>query len=163
MPKKLMPVEQVLKILSSTPPRIAELTAGLSEQQLHASPDIGGWSANEVLAHLRSCADVRGGCALKIFAEDTPTLRAVDPRTWMKETDYLELEFRRSLRAFTAQRGDLLAALEPLGPGDWSRRAIVTGAGKVLERTVLFYADWVARHERPHLKQMHRIVDAMQS
>jgi hypothetical protein len=28
----------------------------------------------------------------------------------------------------------------------------------VLERTVLFYAQWLARHERPHLKQIERIV-----
>src|SRR5205823_3176593 len=83
MARKLMPVEQVLAILSATPSRIADLTAGLPEDQLHASSDFGGWSANEVLAHLRACADVRGGCALKILAEDTPTIRAVDPRTWM--------------------------------------------------------------------------------
>jgi hypothetical protein len=37
----------------------------------------------------------------------------------------------------------------------------VTGAGKILERTVLFYADWLARRERPHVKQIERIVNTM--
>jgi hypothetical protein len=37
----------------------------------------------------------------------------------------------------------------------------VTGAGKVLERTVLFYARWLAGHEEPHVKQIERIVNAM--
>jgi len=161
MTRKLLPAEDVLTILSATPSRIADLTAVLQPDRLHASPDPGEWSARDVLAHLRACADVRGGCALKILAEDTPTLRAVDPRTWIKETDYLEQGFQHSLHAFATQRNDLVAALEPLGPEGWSRKAIVTGAGKVLERTVLFYADWVARHERPHLKQMQRIVDAL--
>jgi len=41
----------------------------------------------------------------------------------------------------------------------WSRTAIVTGGGPARERTVLFYAEWVARHERPHVKQIARIVN----
>jgi hypothetical protein len=75
--------------------------------------------------------------------------------------DYLELEFQPSLRSFAAQRADLLAALQPLPPQGWSRAVTVTGAGKVLERTVLFYAQWLARHERQHVKQVERIVNTM--
>lgn len=74
-----------------------------------------------------------------MIAEDTPTIRAVNPRTWIEKTDYLELEFRPSLGSFTTQRADLLAILKPLPHEGWSRTATVTGAGKVLERTVLFY------------------------
>ena len=99
---------------------------------------------------------------LALIAEDTPTLRAVNPLTWIKKTDYLELEFRPSLRSFTKQRADLLAVLEPLPREAWSRAATVTGAGKVLERTVLFYAQWMAGHERSHVKQVGRIVNEMQ-
>ena len=33
--------------------------------------------------------------------------------------------------------------------------------GKVLERTVLFYARWLAVHERPHLKQIVRIASTV--
>ncbi len=65
------------------------------------------------------------------------------------------------MRAFATQRADLLAVLEPLPPEGWSRAATVTGAGKVLERTVLFYARWLAGHERPHVKQIERIVNTM--
>jgi DinB superfamily len=93
-----------------------------------------------------------------MIAEDTPTIRAIDLRTWIKQTDYLDLAFQPSLRAFAVQRADLLAVLQPLLPAGWSRAATVTGAGKVLERTVLFYAQWLARHERPHVKQIERIV-----
>ena len=63
------------------------------------------------------------------------------------------------MHAFATQRTNLLAILEPLAPEDWSRVATVTGAGKVLERTVLFYAQWLAVHERPHVKQIERIVN----
>lgn len=102
-----------------------------------------------------------GNCIAAILAEDNPTLRAVNPRTWIKQTDYPELEFQPSLRSFTTQRAGLLALLEALPHEAWSRAATVTGAGRTLERTVQFYAEWLATHERPHVKQIERIVNAM--
>ena len=98
---------------------------------------------------------------MAMLAEEGPTLRAINPRTWINQTNYLDLEFRPSLRAFTTQRADLLAVLEPLPPEGWSRAATVTGAGVPLVRTVRFYAEWLARHERPHLKQIERIVTSL--
>ncbi|MDP9471091.1 MAG: hypothetical protein M3Q71_10560, partial [Chloroflexota bacterium] len=52
MPSRSLTVEQVLALLAETPPRIAALTAGLTPAQLRTSPTHGGWSANDVLAHL---------------------------------------------------------------------------------------------------------------
>ena len=114
-------------------------------------------------AHLRACADMWGNCIEVIIAQDMPTIRAVNPTTWINKTDYLEQEFQPSLRSFTAQRANLLAVLKPLPHERWSRTATVTGAGKPLVRTVLYYADRLARHERPHLKQIERIVNTMQT
>ncbi|MGH2516737.1 MAG: DinB family protein [Ktedonobacterales bacterium] len=161
MPSRSLTIEQVLTLLAATPPRIAALTAGLAPAQLQTTPNHDEWSANDVLAHLRACADVWGACIVAMIAEDTPTLRAVNPRTWITKTDYLALAFRPSLRAFATQRTDLLAMLDPLPHEGWSRAATVTGAGKVLERTVLFYAQWLARHERQHVKQVEHIVNTL--
>jgi len=154
-------IEQILSLLAAAPARLAEFTDGLTEAQLHSAPSPGDWSANEVLAHLRSCADVWGNCIVTIINQDRPTIRAVNPRTWINSTNYLEQKFQPSLQAFTAQRAELLAILEPLKPKAWSRSAKVTGAGKVLERTVQTYAESIAVHERPHLKQIKRIASAM--
>ncbi len=161
MPGRSLASEQVLTLLAATPQRIAALTADLTPVQLQSTPNPDEWSANDVLAHLRACADVWGGCIEAIIAEERPTLRAVNPRTWIKQTNYRALEFRPSLHAFATQRAELLAVLEPLPAEGWSRAATVTGAGKVLERTVLSYARWLAEHERPHVKQIDRIVNTM--
>lgn len=163
MSRSSLTIEQVLTLLAAMPQRLAALTDGLTPAQLRTSPSPDEWSANDVLAHLRSCADVWGGCITTMIAEDRPTIRAINPRTWIKRTDYRDLEFRPSLDAFTTQRAELLAILEPLQPEGWSRAATVTGAGNVLERTVLSYAQWLARHERPHVKQIERIVNVMQT
>jgi hypothetical protein len=151
----------VLSLLSETPRRLEALTAGQAPVQLQSAPNDGEWSASDVLAHLRACADVWGGCITTIIAEERPTLRAVNPRSWITQTNYRELAFLPSLRAFAAQRAELLAVLESLPPDGWSRAATVTGAGKPLERTVLFYARWLAEHERPHVKQVARLVTRM--
>jgi len=158
MPGRSPAIELVLTLLEETPPRIAALTTGLTSARLHTSPSYDEWSANDVLAHLRSCSDMWGNCIATIIAEDGPTIRAVNPRTWINSTDYLEQEFQPSLHAFTRQRNKLLKVLKPLANEDWSRTAIVTGAGKALIRTVLFYAQWLARHEQPYIKQIKRIV-----
>lgn len=164
MARTSLDTEEMLSLLVVTPQRIAALTDGLTPAQLRTVPDGDEeWSANDVLAHLRSCADVWGGCIATILAEDHPTIRAINPRTWIRDKDYPELEFRPSFDAYLAQRQELLAVLEPLSPEDWSRGATVTGAGKPLERTVHFYAQWLARHERSHIKQIRNIVNAVQA
>lgn len=167
MPERFLTIEQVLTILAGTPPRLAALTDGLAETQLHTPPSQGEWSANEVLAHLRACADVWGKGIAAILAEDVdgyiqrPTIRAVSPRTWIKKTDYPQLEFQPSLRAFTTQRADPLAVLEPLPPEGWSRTATILMVGRVFEGTVLYYGDRLARHECEHLRQIEHIVNIM--
>ena len=152
----------MLTLLAAAPPRLAALAAGLAPAQLRAAAGPDEWSANDVLAHLRACADVWGNCIAAMLEEDRPTLRAINPRTWIERTDYRRLDFQLSLSAFTAQRARLLAVLQPLPPQGWSRAATVTGAGKALERTVLSYAEWLARHERPHVKQIEHIVSTLQ-
>ncbi len=163
MPRGALTIDQILIMLAAAPARIVELTDGLTPAQLRTSPNPDEWSANDVLAHLRACADVWGNCIETIIAEERPTIRAVNPRAWIKKTDYPELEFRPSLHAFATQRAELLAILEPLPHETWSRAATVTGAGRVLERTVLTYAQGLAHHERPHVKQIERIVNTMQT
>ena len=129
------PVSRCRPCSAATPPRIAALTAGLAADQLRATPTDGEWAANEVLAHLRACADVWGSCMVTMIAQDRPTLRAVNPRTWIRKTEYREQEFQPSLHAFTTQRTEVLAVLIPLAPEGWSRAATVTGAGTVSTRT----------------------------
>jgi hypothetical protein len=148
---------QALLLLRENPARIATLTAPLTAAQLHAAPAPNEWSANDVLGHLRSCADVWGGAIGRLIEADTPTIRVVSPRGRIKRTNYRHAEFRTSFLAFVAQRDELLALLEPLAREGWSRTATVKGAGKVSTITVLDLAQKLALHEQHHLDQFARI------
>ena len=162
MTKKYLSNEKILLILKETPLRLAEMTAGLTAAQLHTAPGDGEWSIHEILAHLRACSDVWGDRYIgAILAEEQPTIRAINPRTWMKETDYLAQKFQPALRAFTEQRTQLLAVLEPLPPAAWLRTNTLVGAGRPLQQTLLSHADGLARHERTHLKQIARTLNVL--
>jgi DinB superfamily len=163
MPSDPISQQQVLALLTAAPPRIAVLTDGLTAEQLRATPGPGEWSASAVLAHMRSCADVWGDCMMSIITHEHPTIRAINPTTWIKGTDYLEQEFHPSLQVFAAQRAALLDVLERLEPKSWARSATITGAGAALERSVLSYAQWLARHEQPHIKQIQRITNTLRA
>lgn|SRR5690606_14429942 len=163
VPDPLLPIERILAVLAETPPRIAAQVAGLTAEQLHVPPDPDEWSANDVLAHLRACADVWGSYIARILFEDRPAIRAISPRTYIKQTDYLKQDFHPSLQAFIAQRADLLAVLESLSPEEWERQAVVTAVGRPIVRTVHTYSDRMARHEREHVRQIEHIVEALRS
>ena len=156
-------IEQLQTMLADAPSRLADLTEGLSPTQLLVPPELGEWSARDVLAHLRACSDMWGMYIAVILSEDRPTFKAVNPTTWIKQTDYLTQEFQPSLQAFATQRAGLLAELKSLSPDDWSRKALVTGSGKPRERSVYTYAQWLANHERSHIKQIERIVEVLLS
>jgi hypothetical protein len=161
MARQLMTVEQNLSILRNTPGRLSDLASGLTEAQLHAFPEPGEWSVTEIVAHLRSCADVWGDAIETIAVTEHPTIRAVGPATWIKSTDYRELKFAVSLQAFTKQRDRLLALLGQLPDHGWSRSATVLGGGRPFEITIHSYVDRLARHERTHWRQTAKTVRAL--
>lgn len=111
MPPQALTIEQVLSVLEETPQRLGVLADGMSEARLRRSPAPGEWSASEILAHLRACADVWSGAIETIVLTDHPTVRAVNPRTWIERTDYRRLPFEASMRSFAEQRVNLLAVL----------------------------------------------------
>jgi len=150
-------IDQILAALAEQPKAIAELADGLSDRRLHAPPTGGEWAINDVLAHLRSCSDMWGGYIARIIAEDRPTIKAMNPTTWITHTDYPDLEFAPSLRAFRRQRARLLTLLRSLPQSHWSRAAIVTGAGSPRDVTVIEYARRLANHERSHVKHIARL------
>ena len=143
-----------MALLRENASRLAALTDGVPAERLHTAPQPDAWSPNDVLAHIRACCDVWGGNIARILADDRPTFAGMNPRTWMKRTDYPDWKFAEAFRAFMAQREELLHTLEALTPDDWERSATVTSYGQSNERTLRSYAWQLAEHERSHVRQI---------
>lgn len=155
MPRVALTVAEIMAILPATPARIADLTDGVTESQLHAVPRPGEWSISYILAHLRASSDVIGGCMLRIVNENHPAWRRLSPRAYISRTDYPDWQFAAALEAFTDRRRELLAALTPLPPRVWGKTAAVKiSPTEVRARSLLFHGDWLARHEEEHLPQI---------
>ena len=114
-------IEKMLRLLAETPRRIAAATGTLNDNQLYLKPDKNSWSANDILAHLRACADVWSETMVLMLQEDEPTLQDISPRDWLKKSDYPALPFQESFLSFVDQRRELLQTLYDLDIVEWSR------------------------------------------
>lgn len=152
--------DSVVAMLGNGPRRIAAATGGLSPAALAWKPAPDSWSVNEILAHLRACADVWGASIVRILREENPRFTWVSPRSWIRKTDYDSLDFAVSFAAYWTQRSELVRLLQSLSSSDWNRVAIVKASSAVREETVLSYAQRLAGHEAGHCGQIERVVDA---
>lgn len=145
---KIAPVEikEVLTVLAESPRKIVRLTKGFDNLRLCFRPDRKAWSANDILAHLRSCADVWGDNIKQMIEKDKPTLPDIHPRKWIKTTNYLTLEFHPSFQGFKVKRKELLSLLRGISFEDWSRSAMIGRR----EHTVFSQARRMAKHEQVH-------------
>ena len=147
-------IEKYLSLLSNISRRIMKATQGFDILCLQYKIDKKAWSVNDILAHLRSCADVWGGSIEAMLAQDTPTLPYRHPRQWIKKTNYPDLMFQESFQAFRMQRKSLLNVLSNLPFEDWSRAAMI----KHREHTVFSETRRMALHEDIHCQQIEEIL-----
>ena len=160
MPVAPTEIDKILILLAETPQRLASMTGGLDNTRLQVGPDQDAWSVNEILGHLRACADVWGRSIEAMISQEHPTLRYVSPRTRMRKANYSAQEYHNSLAAFTEQREDLLQVLNALKIEDWSRGATFTGTARGREQTVFSYTQRLAGHEAQHLDQVEDVLNA---
>lgn len=147
-------ITKLLALLAATPQRLAVMTNGLDPVQLQTKLSEENWSANEILAHLRVCAEVWGKSIVAMITQNQPTLRYVSPRTVAKKRNYATQEYQTSLHAFSTQRSELLHQLTLLDHASWSRGATFTGTTRGREQTIYGYVQRMTDHEAEHLAQM---------
>src|SRR5690349_25001284 len=114
-------IENYLGILSETPQRIGKAAKGLDEARLQFKADSKSWSVNDILAHLRSCADLWTHSIYAMLAEQEPRFSDINERKWAKVTRYVELPFHESFQVYCLQRENLLRVLNGLPFEAWER------------------------------------------
>lgn len=146
---------EVLDILASSPGRLAAAAAGLPDVVLNEPLEPGGWSARDILGHLRACQRTWGTDFDRILDEDQPTYRYQSPRSTIRRTDFLMLPYRVSLDGFTADRARLVARLRSSDEGALERTATVkVSGGRIEQHTAFSYAHRMAEHERDHVDHL---------
>lgn len=152
---------EVLDMLEAAPARIAAASSGVPEGDLIEALEPGGWSARDVLGHLRACDRTWGGYIVRILDVDHPSFRAQSPRSTIRRTDFLTLSFTVSLQAFAADRDRLITRLRAIDADTFARTGSVTLPGRgTEERTAAYYAHRLAEHEREHVRHLEQAMAA---
>jgi hypothetical protein len=145
--------KELTKALASVPKEIASIAAGHDEARLTWRADAKTWSVSDVLAHLRSCAEVQGKWIAAMLERDNPTLRAVSPRSAFRK--YVDRDFAVSLKEFADERAALVKRLRALDSADWARTLTFTGASPRSSHPTVTHCAWsLAQHELDHLPQL---------
>jgi hypothetical protein len=147
-------IKKYLAILSETAPRLEQAVKGQGEAPLQFKADKTSWSVNEILAHLRACADLWTHSIYAMLAENEPTFSDINERKWAKATKYAELPFRESFQAFSLQRENLLRVLKALPIEAWARSAIIFER----KHTIFTQMRRLAKHEMDHIEQIENLL-----
>lgn len=143
-------ISWILDTLKDAQKRIAAASKGVPTAKLHVHADKKTWSVNDILAHIRSSSDVWGDSIEAMLTQEMPKLPDIHPRKWIKQTNYPELDFHTSFKAYSEQRKTLLKTLMKLSFEDWSRGAMI--GGRI--HTVFTQARRIAKHDSDHCNQI---------
>ena len=149
-------IQTHLAQLIDTPACLAAAVAGLDEARLRLPPAPRQWSAIEILAHLRSCADLWGYSIYAMLTEDKPTLPLLDPRRWARALRYTHLEFAPAFQVFNLQRRELLNVLNSIPSDAWNRTADIGGRA----HSIFSQTRRLALHEVEHCVQFEALFTA---
>jgi hypothetical protein len=132
-----------------------------------------GWSAKDVICHLRDVEELSILRFHLMLAVDDPAVFVVgappsdlhrwgmtdaapfplDPDRWREERQYHRNDAQEALAAFRRRRGEALSLLGALSPAQWQRASIHPERGRVT------FEEWtagIAAHDDNHLEQLRR-------
>jgi hypothetical protein len=145
---------RLIERLRDAPSRIAAVTAGVAEDRLYLRTPDERWSVNDVLAHVRSAADVRDRFIRRLATEKRDRLTYRSARSELARTDYLERPFAANLTAYTTRRTELVEFLASLPPDGWDRGARIRDR----RETVATDARYLAEHDTAHCEQIEALL-----
>jgi carbonic anhydrase/acetyltransferase-like protein (isoleucine patch superfamily) len=124
-PMGFMEWGQVLAALAASPDWVADRLARHPAETWRRTPAPGGWSALEVLCHLRDAdRDVCVPRLARVLAEDGIAVDDVDMAGWEDARGYRGQDVNAVLAEWRAARAGLVRLLAPLGRRDWARHVV---------------------------------------
>jgi hypothetical protein len=140
-------IAALLDGLAMVPERIARVVTGWDPNRLRTPLSAAGWSAADILAHLRASDAIWTWRIHALLVRDDVVFLDLDERRWADIAAYADAKFVSSLTTYRLHRQDLLTTLRRASPADWQR----TGTHEIAGRLSLL--DMIARlleHEDEH-------------
>lgn len=146
-----------LRVLQSTPKKLALLTKRLDRKRLAKRPTPDKWSVAEILAHLADSELVIGWRLRAILSSNGTPIQAYDQDVWASTFNYRRRDPKVSLETFRVLRESNLALLKTVPKNLMENYGLHAERGK---ESVTHLTNLVAGHDLNHLLQMEKIVKA---
>lgn len=147
--------EGVIAALSESPSRLKDYFAQLGEEANIPFED--GWSAAEVLLHIRAADAIIAPRVMQILVRDNPPMPSWDERRWGEIWKAGDASLERQLAHFALGREQLISVLKHLTSDDWQLAGEHEKRGRqTIEEVVIGLFD----HESEHVEQVATIVAA---
>jgi hypothetical protein len=143
-----MPHDDELAALAATPAILRSLLA--ADRVSRPSGDE-GWTATEVVAHLRDCEQIRLARCRLMLDETEPFIAAFDQEQIARDHDYASANLALALSAFELFRGQVLGLLTGLRDDEWQRSGLHEEEGRI---TIEAHTRHAISHDLVHLRQI---------
>ena len=141
--------------IRSTPERLRQAVAELSDEQLDTPYRPGGWTVRQVVHHV---PDSHINCYIRFhwtLTEDNPLIKAYDEKSWASLPYHAELPVETSLNLLEAIHARWVVLLDNLSEADLERsfRHPEDGSTNSLRKTIASYA-WHGDHHIAHITSL---------
>lgn len=119
------------------PQTLRDAVAGMSEEELDATPIAGQWSTRQVICHLADFEPIYADRMKRVVAEDRPTFFGGDPDRFAARLAYARRDVENELLLIESVRRQMAAILRTLAPEDFQREGIHSEDGPVSLQTLL--------------------------
>jgi hypothetical protein len=145
------------ELLTAAPRTVRALLAAVPADAASRPVD-GGWSANDVVAHLVDTESVAFTDRIRrILAEDRPSFPPIDPSERLGAAGYASWPLDKLLDAFEKVRAESVAMLRGQPAGAFERIGRHQEAGEV---SVSDLANYAAVHDMMHLSQIAKMLQS---
>jgi hypothetical protein len=139
------------------PSVVEQALEGITDSELDARPESGGWTAREVVHHLADSEMTSAIRVRRLLAENGPTIAGYDEEEFARRLFYGERPIEASLEAMRAARRTTAEILDRLSGEQWSRE------GRHKESGPYGVETWLgiyAAHAHDHANQIRRCREA---
>ena len=119
------------------PELLRKAVAGMTREQLLATPIPGKWSTQQVVCHIADFEPIYADRMKRAIAEDEPTVLSGDPDQFAARLAYDQRDVAEELDLIATVRSQMGRIFGTLKPQDFDRRALHSERGPLTVRTML--------------------------
>ncbi|WP_186767456.1 DinB family protein [Blastopirellula retiformator] len=149
-------IEELIDAYEKGPSEIRDAIAGMTEEEITATPVDGMWSTLEVVCHLADCEQFFADRMKRTAATDRPELIEVDGFRYNDAMDYANHNLDEELSLINATRRQMARTLRLLPRDAWNREATLRELGTLTLRHLVLHAINHVHHHLEYVKEKRK-------